>query len=234
MEIAQAGRRAVVANPNVGMLYNGGTPYRRRLIDPRGDRCTFVALDEAHLRSVVAAVDPRWDGGAPFRHARGPVPAGARLQLHHLLARLPDADDLEVEEVLLELVAAVVGGAVHGGDPVPRTPTERRHRDAVHRMETAVSQGFRGPLSLDDVAAAAGLSPFHAARLFRRHTGSTVHAYREQLRLRAALQALRRRDVPLDVLALELGFTHHSHFTARFRRAFGVPPSAVQRVRAGS
>ena len=73
-----------------------------------------------------------------------------------------------------------------------------------------------------------GLSPFHAARLFRRYTGSSIHAYRDQLRVRAALPEIvaGRR---LDDLALKLGFASHSHFTDRFRRTFGVPPSAIRR-----
>jgi AraC-like DNA-binding protein len=231
VEIAQAGHPAVVANANVAMLYNGGTPYRRRLIDPRGDRCTWLGLAPSALEAMVAEHDRRYTGAALFRMPRGPVPPAVRLAFHQLVERLADADDLEVHEASLAIASAVIASTAGAlGDARPLTPTHRRHRDAVHQMEALVSARFLEPLSLDEVADAAALSPFHGARLFRRHTGRSVHEYREQLRLRAALRLI-RRGVPLDEVALTLGFSHHSHFTARFRRAFGVPPSAV---RAGS
>ena len=51
-----------------------------------------------------------------------------------------------------------------------------------------------------------------------------LHAYLTQLRLARALTELPHAD-DLTGLALELGFSSHSHFSARFRRAFGVSPS---------
>jgi AraC-like DNA-binding protein len=52
------------------------------------------------------------------------------------------------------------------------------------------------------------------------------------LRLHASLEMLRDpRDI--SSIALDLGFTDHSHFTAAFRRRFGVTPSAY-RARASS
>jgi len=53
--------------------------------------------------------------------------------------------------------------------------------------------------------------------------------------LRAALERLPENDRDLSMLALELGFSSHSHFTASFTREFGVPPSALKdgrRIRA--
>jgi AraC-like DNA-binding protein len=57
-----------------------------------------------------------------------------------------------------------------------------------------------------------------------------MHGYRNQLRLRAALESLRDPRVDLSGLALDLGFSSHSHFTVMFRRSFGCPPSQFRRV----
>ena len=43
------------------------------------------------------------------------------------------------------------------------------------------------------------------------------------------LAELPRRD-DLTALALDLGFSSHSHFTAAFRRAFGRPPAEFRRI----
>jgi len=61
-------------------------------------------------------------------------------------------------------------------------------------------------------------------RLFHRQTGTTLHAYRNQLRLRAALERLTDPGVDLLDTALDLGYSSHSHFTETFRRSFGITP----------
>ena len=65
-------------------------------------------------------------------------------------------------------------------------------------------------------------------RLFHRQPGTTLHAYRNQLRLRAALEPLTNPGVDLLATALDLGYSSHSHFTETFRRSFGITPSAVR------
>ena len=222
VEIAQAGHDAVVANRNVAMLYNPNTPYRRRLIDPRGDDCTFFVLRENVWRDIAA--DDR-----PFRRPRAPVRPALQLRYHRLLRAVArgELDDLAVEEALIALAVDLV--ADEAAAAASNAPT-RRHRDAAHAMEALVSARFREALTLREIAAAVDLSPFHAARVFREVTGTSLHRYREQLRLRTALARL-DEGVRLDELALELGFAHHSHFTHRFRRAFGLPPTAARRAR---
>jgi AraC-like DNA-binding protein len=82
------------------------------------------------------------------------------------------------------------------------------------------------PLTLSTLSARLGCSPFHLCRVFREATGKTLHGYQTDLRLRAALEAIEGGARLTDV-ALEAGFSSHSHFTLAFRRAFGVPPSRV-------
>ncbi len=78
---------------------------------------------------------------------------------------------------------------------------------------------------------AVNVSPFHLARSFRRQTGYTLHEYRTHLRLRAALERLAAGDEDVAVIARAVGFSSHSHLTASFHRAFGVPPSCVRKRR---
>ena len=83
-------------------------------------------------------------------------------------------------------------------------------------------------LSLEQLGRRVGSSRFQLARVFRAHTGFSIAAYRDQLRLRRALRRLGDPEIGLTELALELGYSSHSHFTARFRREFGLPPSALR------
>ena len=84
------------------------------------------------------------------------------------------------------------------------------------------------PRTLDEVARAVYASPFHLARIFQQQTGVPVHRYLTRLRLRASLERLADGTKDLTALALDLGFSSHSHFTDTFRREFGCTPSAVR------
>jgi len=69
------------------------------------------------------------------------------------------------------------------------------------------------------------VSPFHLCRVFRAHTGYSLHRFQTELRLRMALDQLDEFRGDLAGLAVDLGFTHHSHLTRSFRLAFGATPS---------
>lgn len=83
-------------------------------------------------------------------------------------------------------------------------------------------------LTLANIADAVGLSPYYICRMFRRATGTTLHAYRQRLRLRSSLESVAGSGRPLVDLALEAGFSSHSHFTSAFRREFARTPSGVR------
>jgi len=82
---------------------------------------------------------------------------------------------------------------------------------------------------LEDIARAVHSSTFQLARVFHRETGLALHQYRTRLRLRAALERLVESETDLTALALDLGFSSHSHFTSAFHRAFGLTPSECRR-----
>ncbi len=83
-------------------------------------------------------------------------------------------------------------------------------------------------LSLSDLAAEAGLSPFYLHRLFVEVANETPKAYTQRLRLsRAAVLLLTTRLSVLDV-ALDCGFQGHEVFTRAFRKQFGMTPRAYR------
>lgn len=79
-------------------------------------------------------------------------------------------------------------------------------------------------LSLDDLAAAAGLSRRHFARSFHQETGQTPHRWLMQRRLEAAQALLRDTAEPIGAIAERCGFSSQSHLTAALRAATGLTP----------
>lgn len=247
VEIQQSGRTPVIADPNHVILYNANQPYRRRLLDRRGDAVVFFALETNHIAEIVGGFDPsvrdRLD--APFPWDASLIPTSTYLRHAQLVRTLAvqasceagdRRDTLAVDEAALEFVeeALRVVFTARGQDsrlqPTPgqRQHTRRRHRDQVFCLRGEIAKHFQEPRSLEQLAAGAELSAYHAARLFRRHTGMSMHAYRTSLRLRASLELLAEGPSGgLTAIALALGFSSHSHFTTAFRNFFGVPPSQI-------
>ena len=87
---------------------------------------------------------------------------------------------------------------------------------------------------LHEIAREVHCSPYHLARQFRASAGVSIATYLLRLRLALALQRLAEDERDLAALAADLGFAHHSHFSARFRSAFGVPPSSVRDALTGA
>ena len=211
--IEQIGRGRVVADTSRVLFYPPGQEYRRELLSEQGDVCSYVGVSAALFDEA---------------QGHGPPTVAAQLEardflLHHtirrrVLAGVADAD--EVREALYMLVARVLGS----GRP---TPASRRGgpADVVEETRHVLSDDFDRRLTLDDVARMVHLSPFHLARLFRQRTGSSIHAYRTSLRLRASLEPIADGQ-PLAHVAADLGFASHAHLSDRFRRAFGMSPQA--------
>lgn len=178
-----------------------GYAYRQILIPP------------AIWERVVAeeGVRPRWPR-SPVLHRK---PAG-RL-LHGLFTADGVADPMLLDAALARLVAGLGAGASGWMPPRPATPA------MVRRVVEMMQAGFAEPLTLADLAAAAGTSRFALSRAFRRIYGIGLHEWLMGLRLRHARRCLASGMAAADAAAAS-GFADQSHLIRRFKRAYGVTP----------
>ena len=101
---------------------------------------------------------------------------------------------------------------------------DRRIRRAVELMHAHLDR----ELPLEEIAAAAYLSPFHFARLFKKLTGASPHAYLATLRVERAQTLLADTDLSIAGVSARVGYSSSSHFTKAFRQAKGLTPSAFR------
>ena len=101
---------------------------------------------------------------------------------------------------------------------------DRRIRRAIEFMEGHLEQD----LSLKQIAAASYLSPFHFARLFKKLTGATPHAYLGGLRTTRAKALLAETDLSISEVGARVGYVTPSHFTKAFRVTTGLTPRAFR------
>jgi AraC-like DNA-binding protein len=97
---------------------------------------------------------------------------------------------------------------------------DRRVRRAVELMHARLAED----VPLEEMAAAAYLSPFHFARLFKKVTGTSPHAYLAALRLERAQTLLATTDLSITEVGARVGHTSPSHFAKAFRQATGLSP----------
>lgn len=107
----------------------------------------------------------------------------------------------------------------------------RGQAEAVQRMQDYVEAHLNEPITLTQLADAAGYSPWHACRLFHHLVGMQPLDYARSRRLTKAAQALRQGSQGVLDTALSLSFGSHEGFTRAFNREFGLTPSDYARRR---
>ncbi len=233
------GRRSVTADVNQAVFFSRGSTYRVSHPADCGDRGTTFAVSPRVLNDIIRELDSFIDDHPerPFPFVVGPCDSAVFWRHRELVQRLEaaEADPLEplwADTTALQLIADVLEAAFarHG---LPRkrrrNGTEADHADRVEAAKTYLASRLGERITLDEVARAVHTSPFHLVRVFGQRTGVPIHRYLTQLRLRASLERLADGASDLTALALELGFSSHSHFADAFRREFGRTASDVRR-----
>lgn len=89
---------------------------------------------------------------------------------------------------------------------------------------------YREKLSLESLAAKAGLTANYLSRAFKRQYGRTPVAYQIDLRMRHACELLRGSDDSLKEIAAEVGFEDHYYFARLFKKRMGESPGKFRRT----
>lgn len=91
-----------------------------------------------------------------------------------------------------------------------------------------IEDNLNADLSLNDIAAVAGVSLSHCKVLFQQSTGLPIHQYLIRRRVERAASLLREGSLPISQVALEAGFAHQSHLAMHMRRVLGISPKTFQ------
>ena len=96
------------------------------------------------------------------------------------------------------------------------------------RAKDLVDARYFEPLSVEDLARAAGLSRAHFSREFRDAFGESPHAYLLTRRLERAAALLRTTDRSVADVCVSVGLSSVGSFTTSFTRTFGVSPTVYR------
>jgi AraC-like DNA-binding protein len=219
--IRAQGRSALVDANCTLVLHPKVTYTMRRHYGPRASGSYFLIRPDLLEEARFGLRERR-----PFLELRGPSSAECFLKQRLVVERAEKAgvDALEIEEQVLDLVSRTLAS-----DP----PDSTIRGDLAEAAKQVLSERLSEPARLEDIARSVEVSPFHLCRTFKRATGLSLHQDRVRLRLRKAFERISAGERDLGRIALDLGFSNHSHLTTCFRREFGLTPSAWRRRLAG-
>jgi AraC-like DNA-binding protein len=237
---APAGGRPEVHTPNVAGFHAIGSSYTREALDNAGDNSDWIAISPRLLDDLFG---DQWDseferGGEFFTASFAPVTLSVYLAQRHLVELLnsnASLSDLAFEECVTRIVRATLGEALRFWNRRSRhnrgqRPTcERRRVAIVEAVKQRIATQYWTNQSLDALARSSHCSAGQLARIFPALTGFSIHGYQQHIRLRVSLELLRESPFELCMVAAQLGFASHSHFSTVFKRQFGISPSEFAR-----
>ena len=155
----------------------------------------------------------------------------AHLAGTHLAAgALTDVEASTLAHLLVRHLLRRYGTGPGPGTGTVRGPAGELPPGAVDVVAEYTRAHVADVITLDGLAGAVSLSPYHFARSFRATTGMTPHAFVTEHRLMVARDRLLRGDTSVTGIAVSVGFSNISHFRRLFRRRYGLTPAGLRAV----
>jgi AraC-like DNA-binding protein len=108
------------------------------------------------------------------------------------------------------------------------TPEELANLAHLRRARDLMDREYARPLDVAALARAALMSTAHFSRRFRAAYGETPYAYLMTRRVERAKALLRRGDLSVTEVCLEVGCSSLGSFSARFTQLVGETPTAYR------
>lgn len=223
--LRHVGQEQSVADANHVLFFNAGEGYRVSHPVDGGDASLVLSVSQPLLQELAPAqlATGRETFGFRTQSLRIDPRAQALVALLRHSLQHGSIEPLEAESLALTLVCRSLG---------PRTTHEsaatHARRRLVDRVKLLLASDLTRRWSLADIASEIGGSAVYLTQSFQQVEGLPLYRYHLRLRLARALDQVARYD-DMSALALDLGFSSHSHFTAAFRQTYGRSPAEFRK-----
>ncbi len=154
---------------------------------------------------------------------------GAQARLAGQLLRAIEQERPGYEWTTLGLMWQLMGSLVEASARPPGPAPGRKQILRLKNVLTYIRDQYKAPVTLEELAAVAGMAPKYFCRAFAQMTGKTPIAYLNYYRIEQASERLAFTQDPVTEIALGCGFNDVSHFSRTFSRYKGMPPTVYRK-----
>jgi AraC-like DNA-binding protein len=225
---------------SVGLIDSGASTYINGRHQCRIDAGTLVLMNPGDVHACNPIEDQPWAyrmlyvdagwladlqaelgvGSSEFRcfasiMTRDPLLQAGFRRFHAVLT------DDHADQMLKHSAAVEFFGAMHrrlGMEPVAPVSDSKLRRAAEF-----IADNYQRSLKLEEICLMAGVSPSGLIRSFKKHYGTTPHAYLTNRRVQFARAEL-RRGIPIAEVALAAGFADQAHLQRAFKQLLAATP----------
>ena len=185
------------------------------------------SIYEQYIRPVIQDPD--------FTHIRSDRNTAAAKSVSHLLEEIdalitgkPEGYELDVLGLVCMIFRRLY--LIHEN----QTDPEPMDRDAMiqRKMTSYIYAHYSEKISLNDIAASAGISRSKAAQLFQKYADTTPVSFLNQFRLETGANMLKTTSLPIGEIAYQCGFNEQSYFNRQFVKTYGMTPVAYRKQNA--
>jgi AraC-like DNA-binding protein len=183
-----------------------------------------VRLEPANAKNFAPVASAMLDDNRTANEVRA-----AQLAFQQLPVMEPDRYEAALE--LLRSFAVQLGEGAHRLLFAHAT----HEPEAVRNAKIYIHAHLKEPMTLESVAGAVNVSPFHFCKIFKRATGLTFTDFVSRARVEKAKRMLMKPAARITDVAYDVGFQSLSHFNRCFRRiATESPTEFRQRMKQGA
>jgi AraC-like DNA-binding protein len=162
--------------------------------------------------------------GLSFRSETATQMAG---RLPHLLSEVPQVRLHSALDLLVSIAGEQATNLSKNAMTVPATSDAEPAQ--LTRMLNHLHKRFQEPVSIQGLCKVGNISERSLHRLFVKHTGESVSDYLCKLRIGRACMRLAETDLPISMIAFEVGLSNLANFNRQFRRVRGLTPSSYRK-----
>lgn len=146
------------------------------------------------------------------------------LQIHQLIRSHNYQANIVASLLLNQIITELLLRSSEEQQDLQQLPPSTNH--AIRYIKG----NYEKPLTLDQLADVVGMSKYHFARQFKRHTGFSPHEYLIKQRIQESKILLKNTNLSVEVVSHRVGFESVSHFIQTFKKSEGVTPLRFRRM----
>lgn len=212
----EAGRAVSTVDPNSTLFISGGRTFSEtHPVRGRGHAAVIAVPAREVLDELCRGRRP--DDAPCFAETTRVASPRAQMIARRLCCSNYLKGGLESDELTFAFLEEAFNGCASKSALAPQRVV-RKAKELLHERRD------HAPLSLAEAAREIGVTPTYLTQAFKKSVGVPLYKYQIRLRLTRALDELPHCESITD-LALALGFSSHSHFSAAFAALYRTSPS---------